>query len=373
MLALIKDNHKKLIYHFSTPQIILTFIKNIFAMKGVLLVNLGSPESPDPKDVKPYLDQFLMDKRVIDLPFLLRILLVRGIILKTRPKKSAAAYKKIWWDEGSPLIVLSKRLHEKINNIVDIPVALAMRYGNPSIQLGLEQLANKGVTEVLLFPLYPQHAMASTETILFLAEEIRKKDFPQMKFSIMPAFYNRPDYIKELSNSIKRAVADFEYDHLLFSYHGIPERHIRKTDITKSHCKIDNSCCQAASPAHKFCYRHQCYETTRQVVAFLNISEGKYSQTFQSRLAGDQWLMPYTDTTINEMPKKGIKKLAVVTPAFVSDCLETLEEIAMEAKHQFKRYGGEEFLAIPCLNDDDAWVNTICNWIKEWETELTAL
>lgn len=335
-------------------------------MKGVLLVNLGSPESPEPKDVKPYLDEFLMDKYVIDVPFLLRALLVRGIILRKRPERSAEAYKKIWWEEGSPLVVISKRAHKKVQEKVAVPVALAMRYGNPSILKGLQELADKGVTEVMLFPLYPQHAMASTTTILVLAEELRQKHFPQMTFTIVPAFYNKKDYIQNLADSIKKHLEGFEYDHLLFSYHGIPERHVRKTDVTKSHCKIDGSCCNTPSPAHEFCYRHQCYETTRQVVELLNLPKEKYSQTFQSRLAGDKWLEPYTDVEINKMPEKGIKNLAVVTPAFVSDCLETLEEIAMEANHQFKEHGGENFLAIPCLNDDDNWIETMSNWIKDW-------
>ena len=335
-------------------------------MKGVLLVNLGSPESPTAKDVKPYLDEFLMDKYVIDVPFLLRAFLVRGIILRKRPEKSAAAYAKVWTKEGSPLIVISKKMHQKVQNLVDIPVALAMRYGTMTILKGLQELKDKGVTEVMLFPLYPQHAMASTVTILELAEELRKKHFPEMKFTIVPAFYNKADYIKSLANSIKKHLDNYEYDHLLFSYHGIPERHIRKTDITKSHCKIDGSCCNMPSPAHEFCYRHQCYETTRHVVELLNIPKDKYSQTFQSRLAGDKWLTPYTDVEVNKMPEKGIKKLAVVTPAFVADCLETLEEIAMEANHQFKEHGGEEFLAIPCMNDGDEWCGTVANWVKEW-------
>ena len=335
-------------------------------MKGVLLVNLGSPESPTAKDVKPYLDEFLMDKYVIDVPFLLRALLVRGIILQTRPKKSAAAYAKIWTAEGSPLIVISKKMHQKVQQSVNIPVALSMRYGTMTILKGLQELKEKGVTEVMLFPLYPQHAMASTTTILELAEDLRKKLFPEMKFTIVPAFYNKPDYVKALANSIKKHLDTFKYDHLLFSYHGIPERHIRKTDITKSHCKIDGSCCNTPSPAHEFCYRHQCYETTRQVVELLNIPKDKYSQTFQSRLAGDKWLTPYTDVEVNKMPEKGIKKLAVVTPAFVSDCLETLEEIAMEANHEFKEHGGEEFIAIPCMNDGDEWCSVVANWIKDW-------
>jgi protoporphyrin/coproporphyrin ferrochelatase len=336
-------------------------------MKGVLLVNLGSPESPTAKDVKPYLDEFLMDKYVIDVPFLLRALLVRGIILQTRPKKSAAAYAKIWWKEGSPLVVISKRMTKKVQNLVDIPVALSMRYGTMTILKGLQELKDKGVNEVMLFPLYPQHAMASTTTILVLAEELRAKHFPEMKFTIVPAFYNKPSYIKALANSIKKHLDTFDYDHLLFSYHGIPKRHIRKTDITKSHCKIDRTCCDTPSPAHEFCYSHQCYETTKQVVKLLEIPEGKYSQTFQSRLAGDKWLTPYTDVEINKMPEKGIKKLAVVTPAFVSDCLETLEEIAMEANEQFLHHGGEEFMAIPCMNDGDEWCGVVASWIKEFE------
>ncbi len=338
-------------------------------MKGVLLVNLGSPESPTPKDVKPYLDEFLMDKYVIDVPYLLRAFLVRGIILRKRPEKSAEAYAKIWTKEGSPLIVLSKKMHQKVEKLVDIPVALAMRYGTMTILKGLQELHDKGVTEVMLFPLYPQHAMASTTTILVLAEELRAKHFPNMKFNIVPAFYNKPDYIQALANSMKKHLEGFEYDHLLFSYHGIPERHIRKTDVTKSHCKIDGSCCNTPSPAHEFCYRHQCYETTKQVVKLLGIPEGKYSQTFQSRLAGVKWLQPYTDVEINKMPEKGIKKLAVVTPAFVADCLETLEEIAMEANHQFKEHGGEEFLAIPCMNDEDEWCSVVANWITAFKNQ----
>ena len=336
-------------------------------MKGVLLVNLGSPESPTAKDVKPYLDEFLMDKYVIDVPFLLRALLVRGIILQTRPKKSAEAYARIWTDEGSPLIVLSKKMHQKVQKLVDVPVALAMRYGSMTIQKGLQELKDKGVTEVMLLPLYPQHAMASTTTIVVLAEELRQKHFPEMTFTNVPAFYNKPGFINALANSIKKHLEGFHYDHLLFSYHGSPKRHIRKTDVTKSHCAIDGSCCNTPSPAHEFCYRHQCYETTRQVVKLLGIPEGKYSQTFQSRLAGDKWLTPYTDVEINKMPEQGIKKLAVVTPAFVSDCLETLEEIAMEANHQFKEHGGEEFKAIPCLNDDDEWCGVVANWIEDWK------
>ena len=335
-------------------------------MKGVLLVNLGSPDAPTPEAVKPYLDEFLMDERVIDMPYLLRAFIVRVIILRKRPAKSAAAYKKIWWDEGSPLMVISKRTHKKIQELVDVPVALAMRYGNPSIESGLQELYNKGVKEVLLFPLYPQFAMATTETILVLAEKIRKAKFPDMKFSQVNSFYNREGYAEELSKVVKETLDTYNYDHLLFSYHGVPERHIKKSDVTKSHCTIDSTCCTLKSAAHEFCYRHQCYETTRQVIETLGIPEGKYTQTFQSRLGVDKWLQPFTDETVVKLAKQGVKRIAVVTPAFVADCIETLEEIEMEAGKEFKENGGEEFKMIPCLNDRDSWMKVMARWINQW-------
>jgi len=335
-------------------------------MKGALLVNLGSPNSTSVKDVKNYLDEFLMDKRVIDIPYLVRAFVVKGIILNTRPKKSAEAYKKIWWDEGSPLIVLSERLHKKVQTQTNIPVELAMRYGNPSIKSGIQKLADKGVTEIYLIPLYPQFAMATTETIVVLANKIVKKQFPNIKITDVPAFYKQPDYIAVLSNSIQKHLEKTKPDHLLFSYHGVPERHIKKSDVTKSHCKIDGSCCNSPSAAHEFCYRHQCYETTKLVADKLNLKEGFFSTSFQSRLGRDPWLQPYTDKTIDDFAQNGVKNLAVVTPAFVSDCLETLEEIGMEAKHSFIENGGNDFSTIPCLNDDDAWVKTLASWINNF-------
>ncbi|UOB16031.1 ferrochelatase [Abyssalbus ytuae] len=340
--------------------------------KGVLLVNLGSPDSTDVKDVKKYLDEFLMDERVIDVPYLLRAFIVKGIILNTRPKRSAEAYKKIWWEEGSPLIVLSERLQKKVQELTNVPIGLAMRYGNPSIKTGLDELASQGVTEVLLVPLYPQFAMATTETILVLAEKIRKKHFPQMSFTTLPAFYNHRDYVRVLSNSIKNELEDKEWEHILFSYHGVPERHIKKSDITRSHCKIDGQCCKTPSEAHRFCYRHQCYETTRQVAEYLGFEEGTYSTSFQSRLGKDPWLQPYTDQTIEGFAAGGTKKMAIVTPAFVSDCLETLEEIGMEGKEAFIEAGGEEFHVVSCLNDNKEWTEVLSRWINEWAaTEVT--
>jgi len=337
--------------------------------KGVLFINLGSPESPKPKDVKKYLGEFLMDERVIDIPLAARTLLVKGIILKTRPKASAAAYKKIWWKEGSPLIVLSERLQNKIQKQVEVPVALAMRYGSMTIKKGLQELVDKGVDEVLLFPLYPQFAMATTETITVLAEELRQEYFPNLKIESVPAFYNKPDYIEVLSNSIKKYLEGNNYEHLLFSYHGVPERHIRKSDVTKSHCKIDGSCCATPSKAHEFCYRHQCLEVTRLVAEKLQLKENTYSTSFQSRLGFDPWLLPYTDRTIERLGKQGVKKMAIVTPAFVSDCLETLEEIAMEGQEIFHEMGGRDFTTVPCLNDDDEWVALLSKWINTFSNQ----
>ena len=341
-------------------------------MKGALLINLGSPDSPNPKDVKRYLGEFLMDERVVDLPKLLRAFLVKGIILNTRPKKSAKAYKKIWWEEGSPLIVLSKRLQEAVQKKVSVPMGLAMRYGSPSIEQGIKELVDQGVDEIILIPLYPQFAMATTETILVQAEEIRNKKYPYLEFTVLPPFYNHPDYIKVLSQSIEDDLKDKKWEHLLFSYHGVPERHIRKSDITKSHCKINKSCCQSTSEAHQYCYRHQCYETTRQVAEYLDLKEGTYSSSFQSRLGVDPWLQPYTDQTVAQFAKKGIKNMAIATPAFVSDCLETLEEIGMEAAEDFEEKGGEELHVIPCINTRTDWVNVMSRWIDQWAKAETA-
>lgn len=338
-------------------------------MKGILLVNLGSPESPEPQDVKKYLGEFLMDERVIDVPLWARNLLVKGIILNTRPKVSAKAYKKIWWEEGSPLIVLSERLKTKMQKQTTLPIALAMRYGSMTIKKGMQELVDKGVDEVLLFPLYPQFAMATTETILVLAESIQKEHFPNLTLDSVPAFYNKPDYIEVLANSIAKHLKAINYEHLLFSYHGVPERHIRKRDITKSHCKIDGSCCATPSKAHEFCYRHQCLEVTRLVGEKLQLKTGSYSTSFQSRLGFDPWLQPYTDRTIERLGKEGVKNMAIVTPAFVSDCLETLEEIAMEGEEIFHEMGGKQFTTIPCLNDDDEWVNLLSKWINKWSKE----
>lgn len=338
-------------------------------MKGILLNNLGSPDTTNIKDVRRYLDEFLMDERVIDIAYWKRYLLIKGIILNFRPKKSAEAYKKIWWDEGSPLVVISERFTKKVATKVDIPVALAMRYGSMSIEKGIKELTDQGVDEILLVPLYPHYAMSSYESVTVKVEQVIAEKHPNVVLDILPPFYKEPNYIKAMSENIANHLEGFEYDHILFSYHGIPERHIKKSDPTKNHCKIDGSCCERNSVAHYTCYRHQCFETTKAIAKEMGLQEGMYSNSFQSRLLKDPWLKPYTDFEFERFPKENKKKLAVITPAFVSDCLETLEEIAMEGEEQFKDAGGTHYKHIPCMNDNDNWVAVMVNWIEEWKNE----
>ena len=333
-------------------------------MKGFLMINLGSPDSTSIPDVKRYLDEFLMDKRVIGKSYWFRWFLVKIIILNTRPRKSAKAYKKIWWKEGSPLIVLSKRLFSKVKKLVKIPVALAMRYGSMSIINGLKELHEIGVNEVIVLPLYPHYAMSSYETVVEKVKKEGRLKFPNIKLKIIDPFYNNKNYIKLLSNKIKETLKKVKYDHILFSYHGIPVSHLKISDTTNKHCYKVKNCCSVNSDAHKTCYKHQVLETTELVVKELKIDKNKYSNAFQSRLPNEAWLKPYTDNELVRLAKKGIKNLVIVTPAFVTDCLETLEEIAMEGKEEFLDSGGKNYYYVPCLNDDKDWSKLIASWAK---------
>ena len=325
--------------------------------KGILLVNLGSPRSTKTEDVREYLDEFLMDEKVIDYRWFFRSLLVQGIILNTRPKKSAEAYKTVWTDEGSPLIFITERIKTKLQKIVDVPVEIGMRYAEPSIETGIRKLTDQGVTEIVLFPLYPQYAMSTTETVIEKAEEVRKKHFPDIKINYVQPFYNREIYIDCFADSIREKLPE-TFDALQFSYHGVPERHIFKTDPTNT-CNLNDCCSRDENPSHQFCYRHQCFKVTEQVIKKLGLPKEKVMVTFQSRLGNDKWMEPYTDETLENLGKKGIKNLAIVCPAFVSDCLETLEEISVEGKQQFMHGGGEVYNYIPCLNDEDRWIDVV--------------
>ncbi len=331
----------------------------------ILLMNLGSPDSTSVKDVRRYLNEFLMDERVIDIPRLPRTLLVKGIIVPFRAPKSAEAYRSIWTKDGSPLIVLTKNLQKAVQAVFDQPVEICMRYGNPSTADVLKKIHREyaGVEEIILFPLYPHYAMSSYETAVEQVKDIHKEEGYPSSLKVIEPYYDHPAYIHALAESIRPYLQD-DYDKILFSYHGVPERHIKKGDTTGCHCLKVNDCCNVASPAHAQCYRHQCFETTKLVAAALNIPAEKLEQTFQSRLGRDPWLQPYTAKRLEELPAEGVKKLLIVCPAFVSDCLETLEEIAVEGKHIFMEAGGGSFKAIPCLNTQPLWVETMKGLIR---------
>ncbi|KAA2240093.1 ferrochelatase [Chitinophaga agrisoli] len=333
---------------------------------GVVLMNLGSPDSTAVPDVQRYLNEFLMDKRVIDKPYLIRWLLVTKLIVPRRAPKSAEAYRSIWWEDGSPLIVLTKQLEKAIQHDLQMPVEIAMRYGNPSPAEAYDKLLrqNPQLKEVILFPLYPHYAMSSYETAVEYAKEIYYKKGYGFKLSVIPPFYNAPDYIDAVAESM-RPYLQQDFDHVLFSYHGIPARHVRKTDITGKHCLQVNDCCHVKSPAHDFCYRHQVINTSELVAAKLQLPADKWSVSFQSRLGRDEWLLPYTVTRLEELPKEGKKKLLIVCPAFVSDCLETLEEIGVEGKDLFINSGGDNFTLIPCLNIHPLWVEAVVKWCTD--------
>ncbi|MBV7532766.1 ferrochelatase [Chitinophaga sp. sic0106] len=333
---------------------------------GIVLMNLGSPDSTAVPDVKRYLMEFLMDKRVIDYPWLFRKLLVGGVIVPNRAPKSAEAYQSIWWEEGSPLIVLTKQLQKAVQNDMEIPVEIMMRYGNPSPEAAYNKLLadNPSLKEVILLPLYPHYAMSSYETAAEYAKEIYRKQKYKFKLSVIPPFYDEPDYINAVAESMRPYLQE-DYDYVLFSYHGVPVRHIHKGDITGKHCMKVGDCCHVKSPAHEFCYRHQVTITSELVAEKLGLSKEKWGMSFQSRLGREEWLQPYTAARFEELPKEGKKKILVVCPAFVSDCLETLEEIAVEGKHSFMSNGGDSFTMIPCLNVHPLWVNAIVKYCTQ--------
>ena len=332
---------------------------------AVVLMNLGSPDSPQQKDVKRYLSEFLMDERVIDYSYIFRFLLVRGIIVPFRTKNSAHAYSKVWKEDVSPLISLTMQLQKAVQALVDVPVEIAMRYGNPTVQSAFDAIKSKvpDAKNVLAIPLYPHYAMSSYETAVEQAKSVLKKNNYSFNLEFIPPFYSEKHYIDALAESIKPYTAK-PYDKILFSYHGLPQRHLSKADPTNSHCVVTADCCNIDSVAHKTCYKHQCFTTTKLVVNKLDLPKEKVENSFQSRLGREQWIPPYTVDRLTELPTEGVKHLIVLCPAFVSDCLETLEEIAMEGKKTFLEAGGESFQLIPCLNTHPDWVKTVVGWIQ---------
>jgi len=338
--------------------------------KAVLLVNLGSPDSPSVPDVRRYLNEFLMDGRVIDTPWLVRRFVV-GMILINRPRESGHAYEKIWTKDGSPLVVISKHVQAALQKRVSVPVELAMRYQNPSIEFAVKNLAAKGADDVLLIPLFPHYAMSSYETAVVRVEEVAARFAPQMKLTVQPPYYDAPDFINALVASAMEFLRK-DFDHLLFSFHGIPERHIKKSDTTGCHCLVRENCCEVPSPAHATCYRAQCFKTAAAFVAQAGVPAGKYSISFQSRLGKDPWLKPYTDYELPRLAQEGKKRMLVICPAFVSDCLETIEEIGMRGCEQFMAASGKEFTRIPCMNEHPLWIAALEKMIAGFLGQPTA-
>lgn len=335
--------------------------------RAILLVNLGSPDSPSVPDVRRYLREFLGDERVIDLPAPLRWLLLEGIILRTRPKKAAHAYASIWTPQGSPLLRVSESVRDKLSAAVgpETPVYLAMRYGKPCIADVVAQIVADGVEELLLVPQYPHYAMSSWETVVVRVEEEIRRQAPELRVQCISPFYADADYIDAL-HAVSAPYFAQPYDHVLFSYHGVPVRHLRKYGCTRGYSARADDCCRPGTVAHATCYRSQVYATTRALAGRAGLSPDRWSVSFQSRLAGEPWCGPFTDAELARLPTIGVRKLLVLCPAFVSDCLETLEEISVAGRDTFLAAGGESFTQIPCLNDQAPYIDFLAGRAELW-------
>lgn len=337
--------------------------------KGVLLINLGTPNSPSVSDVRKYLREFLTDKYVIDLPSIPRWILVNFIIAPFRGPKSAKVYQELWTENGSPLKHYGKRveslLQEKMGD--EYSIKLAMRYQNPSIKNVLRELQKENIHDLLVIPLYPQYASSTTKSsIEKVKEELKKLNYhPKIKF--VETFLTNPKFIETFAQNGMKYWSTGKYDKVMFSYHGVPERHILK-DCTNGHCKLDKNCCALYSNKNALCYRAGCYETSRLIAKAMNLKETEYDVVFQSRLetrARDPWLKPYADLVIADYPKNGVKNVLAFSPSFVSDCLETTIEVGEEFKEIFHENGGENWQLVESLNDDMKWIETLENIIKQ--------
>jgi len=338
---------------------------------GVLLVNLGTPDGPETPEVRRYLREFLSDPRVIDINPLGRWLLLNLIILPFRPAKSSAAYKAIWSAEGSPLLIHGKSLTVGVQAALEekcpgrFVVRLAMRYGKPSIPETLEQLLKCDLERLVVLPLFPQYSSAATGSALERVLNIVASSWNVPAIDSFESFYDAPAFINGFRDIARPLLDAFAPDHVLFSYHGLPERQVKKSDTTGTHCLASTSCCDSICPANRFCYRAHCVATTQALCQALALPDGKHSYSFQSRLGRTPWIKPYTDRVLPELAQKGIKRLAVFSPAFVADCLETVEEIGIRARDQWKSLGGEELLLIPSLNDHPTWVKGVAAMVVE--------
>ncbi|MNR99313.1 Ferrochelatase [compost metagenome] len=325
---------------------------------GCLLINLGTPDSPNTPDVRVYLKEFLSDPRVVDLPALGRWLLLNAVILPFRPAKSGKAYRTIWSDAGSPLLMHCRALQAAVQERLgpEIPVELGMRYGRPSIKSALEALRDKGVDRIVVLPLYPHNASSSTGSSLELVYRELGTWWDVPALSVVEPFYDDPGFIaawKEISAPILDAM---QPDHVLFSFHGLPERHLSRSVGGHPICEGE---CGPIGPSNRNCYRGQSFTTARALAETLSLPADTYSVSFQSRLGTTPWIRPFTDEVLVELAKKGVKRLAVFSPAFTADCLETLEEIGMRAKETFLEHGGEDLQLIPSLNATPRWVDAV--------------
>ncbi len=333
---------------------------------GVLLTNLGTPDGPDPRSVRRYLREFLSDPRVIDLPAVGRWLLLNAIILPFRPRQSAEAYRAIWTDSGSPLLwhgqQLTRAVAERLGS--GFEVELGMRYGNPSIGEALSRLRARGAERVIALPLFPQYSASATASARarILEEAGRHWDVPAL--TLLGDFYDDPGFIAAWAAVAREPLESFVPDHVLFSYHGLPERQVQKSDPTGSTCLASPDCCARIGPDNARCYRAQCYATTRLLVEALGLAAERTTTSFQSRLGRAKWIAPYTDHVFEDLAKGGVKRLAILSPAFTADCLETIEELGIRGREQWKEVGGEELLLVPCPNAHPVFADAVAGWIR---------
>ena len=334
---------------------------------GTLLLNLGTPDSPSVPDVRRYLREFLSDPRVIDIPALGRWLLLNLAILPFRPKKSAAAYEKIWTPEGSPLLVHSRALAEDVGAALgpDWVVALGMRYGRPTIASAVARLREANVSRLVVFPLFPQYSEAATGSALAkLAEEMQRSGYAPALATI-PAFYDAPGFSRSVASTAEESLRGFAADFILFSYHGLPERHVRAGDRSGAHCLASDSCCASIAAVNRDCYRAQCFATTRAVAEMLALEPERHATAFQSRLGRTPWIQPFTDRILIELAARGVKRLAVICPSFTADCLETLEEIGIRAAEQWRDLCGGHLELIPAVNARPDWARAAAEMLRE--------
>lgn len=327
---------------------------------GVLVVNLGTPDAPSPSKVRAYLREFLSDPRVIDINPAGRFLLLNLFILPFRPRKSAEAYEKIWTADGSPLLFHTRAFSERLQAALPegrFQVEYAMRYGQPSIPSRLDALLSQAVDRLVILPMYPQYASASTGSSLECVFKALAKRWNVPPVTVVAPFFRDSGFLDAFATLGRRNMAAFSPDHVLFSYHGLPERQIKRSESLEGHClKADDACCAALSFKNQYCYRAQCFETTRQLAARLGLEPGRYSTAFQSRLGRTPWIKPYADLMIQDLAREGRKRLLVLEPSFTADCLETLEEIGLRANASFLAAGGEKLLLVPSLNSEPEWV-----------------